>query len=385
MSIVSMISNFSADISRLNLKKSMEQTETSLAKISSGQRVFSAKEDPAALAIGSALATEVAALRSAQLNVAQGVSTLQIADGALGRMADIANRMKTLAAQSVSEQVSNQERVFIDNEYQQLMNEFDRISSDTKFNGVALLGGQAEYQATAVGANVGSANGIVGIQFNQNAAGGDVFEVSYYAPTKILTIRNATQNVSQSIAVDSPEVGFLANYTFERAGVTLTLNSSFDDTVTFAHAGANEEFQALALASPAPLSAVYQVGVATESSDRITVSIPVVNANSMNIAGSNLLTATSARSAIAVLDVAIDDLSSVRATVGAAQNRLEAAGETIAATIENSEAARSALLDVDISSEITEFSSKQVLAEAAINMLTRANQRPQVLLRLLEG
>lgn len=383
--VVSLISNFSADLSRIQLRSHSEATELALSKVSSGQRVFRASEDPAALAIGSALAIDVAALRSAQINVQQGTSTLQIADGALTNMAELTNRMKTLANQAISAQVSDTARGYIDVEYQELLREIDRISADTKFNGVVLLGGQTEFAIAAQGTSVDTNDGFVGFEFNQNVNNGDVFRVSYFAPTKVMTITNATQGIAQTIAVDSPSVGFLNEYTFERAGVTITLNSDFDDTTTFAHTGANEEFQANALATATALNAVYQVGTATDASDRVNVNLPVINSASMNLAGTNLLTIGDARLASSALDVALDMISSTRATVGASISRLETVGLTITTTIENSEAARSALLDADIASELTELTSKQVLTEAAVNMLTRANQRPQTLLQLLQG
>ena len=81
---------------------------------------------------------------------------------------------------------------------------------------------------------------------------------------------------------------------------------------------------------------------------------------------------------------AIDNINTFRANVGASQNRLDFASSNLAASIENAEAARSQLLDLDIASEITLFTSKQVLLQAGVAMLAQANQLPQNLLRLLQ-
>ena len=81
---------------------------------------------------------------------------------------------------------------------------------------------------------------------------------------------------------------------------------------------------------------------------------------------------------------AVDTLNTARATVGAAQNRLEFASDNLATTIENTEAARSSLLDLDVASEMTMFTSKQILVQSGVSMLAQANQMPQALLKLFQ-
>ena len=81
---------------------------------------------------------------------------------------------------------------------------------------------------------------------------------------------------------------------------------------------------------------------------------------------------------------AIDALSTARANVGAAQNRLDFASDNLASTIENTEAARSSLLDLDVASEMTAFTAKQVLVQSGVAMLAQANQMPNVVLSLLK-
>lgn len=84
------------------------------------------------------------------------------------------------------------------------------------------------------------------------------------------------------------------------------------------------------------------------------------------------------------VDNAIDNLNEFRADVGAAQNRLDFASANLNVSIENAEAARSTLLDLDIAAEMTTFTSKQVLLQTGVAMLAQANQLPQNLLRLLQ-
>jgi flagellin len=91
-------------------------------------------------------------------------------------------------------------------------------------------------------------------------------------------------------------------------------------------------------------------------------------------------TAANAASALESVNGAIDNLNEFRADVGAAQNF---ASGNLSVAIENAEAARSTLLDLDIAAEITTFTSKQVLMQSGVAMLAQANQLPQNLLRLL--
>ncbi|MGH6884406.1 MAG: S8 family serine peptidase, partial [Hypericibacter sp.] len=110
------------------------------ARLSSGSRVVSAKDDAAAMAIGSRINSKVQALRQAGVNAGQAASMVQIADGAMAKVTTIIDRMKSLAVQSSSGQLSGTERAMINTEYVALRDEIDRISGATEFNGQTLVG-----------------------------------------------------------------------------------------------------------------------------------------------------------------------------------------------------------------------------------------------------
>jgi flagellin len=84
-----------------------------------------------------------------------------------------------------------------------------------------------------------------------------------------------------------------------------------------------------------------------------------------------------------ILDASIAQLNTFRSNVGALISRFEFASANLATTIENLDASRSVLLDVDMAAEMSNFSSKQVLLQASVAMLAQANQQPQQLLKLL--
>lgn len=383
--VVSIVSNNASDIARRNLEASTLRVNDASNKISSGQRVFEAKEDAAALSIGTALKIDVASFRAAQVNVSQGTSLLQIADASLGQLTDILNRMNVLANTSVSDQLSSVERQVLDTEYQTLLSEFDRIVETTDFNGVPLLGGINDNQLNSVGANIDSDDGFVGFEFDATPANGDVFEIDYFSVTNVMNVRNTTTNVVQTLFVQSPQVGALATYNFDNLGVEITLNSDFDDTTDIVHAGAGEEFDVVTLATAAAATFDFQVGTTTAAQDRIDITLPVVNSTVLGLGTSSVDTRANALNAKIAISSAVDLINTARANVGASLTRLETANNNIAVAIENSELARSALLDADVAQEVTEMTSQQTLAQAGVSILSQANAQPDVLLGLLRN
>jgi flagellin len=95
---LNIISNFSANVAHRNLTSSDMQATNSLAKLSAGTRVLGAKDDAAALAVGSRLGAEIAGLKTAAVNAGQAISMLQVADGAMSQVNDVLVRMKSLAS-----------------------------------------------------------------------------------------------------------------------------------------------------------------------------------------------------------------------------------------------------------------------------------------------
>ena len=153
---LNIISNFAANVAHRNLARTDMQATASLAKLSAGTRVLSAKDDAASLAIGSRLRAEVEALKQANVNTGQASSMLQIADGAMATISDILVRMKSLATQSASDQLGTTERSILNSEFTALRSEIDRIANDTEFNGIKLTQGGLSASETAAGTGAGA-------------------------------------------------------------------------------------------------------------------------------------------------------------------------------------------------------------------------------------
>jgi flagellin len=381
---ISITSNFSSAIARQNLTHASDEVSRSVSRVSSGLRVFSAKEDASSLAIATNLRVDVAAFRAAQINVTQATSMLQIADGAMGEISTIMERMGFLAATAQSDQISDVERGFLNTEYQQLLSEMTRIGETATFNDTPLLGGATRIDLNNTTAGLTAGQGFAAYTFDQNKVSDlDAFEVSYDAATNLMTVTNTTTGIADSRLVATPAPGFVNEYNFDDIGVKLTLSSSFDDAVNIAPA--TETFDVLASAQSGPLNVTFQVGVGTSSNDRITLSLPEINATALGIGASDISTKNTADVSAANIKSAMDQLNLARADIGAYQSRVQYAANNVAVIMENTEASRSTLIDTDVPAEITNLTSNQVLVEAGVSMVAQANQRPQVLLRLLEG
>jgi flagellin len=112
--------NTSANTALRYLGVNNMNASNSLAKLSSGSRIVKASDDAASLAVGTKIKADVTALKQAAVNAGQASSLLQVADGGMARTADILQRMKALSVQAQSGSVTNNERAFLDEEYQAL-------------------------------------------------------------------------------------------------------------------------------------------------------------------------------------------------------------------------------------------------------------------------
>ncbi|MEQ9349703.1 MAG: flagellin, partial [Alphaproteobacteria bacterium] len=179
-----------------------------------------------------------------------------------------------------------------------------------------------------------------------------------------MTIANGTNNVTVSLTLETA-------FTSDGAGGTITL-----DALNHAVQGA--------VSTSNTTTFSFKVGSGTSAQDDISVSVGAISVSSLGLTGTDVTDAANADSASGLITTAIDTLNTRRSQVGAAQNRMEFASANISVAIENMEASRSGLLDLDIASEMSRFTSKQILLQAGVAMLGQANRMPQNLLALLQ-
>lgn len=147
------------NISALNAWRNLTITDGSLAKslekLSSGYRINKAADDAAGLAISEKMRAQIRGLQLAQRNAQNGISLIQTAEGALNETHAILQRMRELAVQALNGTNTDDDRAALDKEYQQLIDEIDRIANNTEFNTLKLLNGTLANVTLQVGANSG--------------------------------------------------------------------------------------------------------------------------------------------------------------------------------------------------------------------------------------
>ncbi len=384
---LNVISNYAANVAHRNLQNSDMAATNSLAKLSAGTRVLSAKDDAAALAVGSRLSLEESGLKQAAVNAGQASSMLQIADGAMSQVFDILSRMKSLAVQAGSGQLSDTDRSNLNTEYQQLTSEITRIAGNTTFSGTNLVNGSQSLNASPTGYASGQfVNGITVKGFTVDTTGSNsTFSISHAASSSTYSLSDGTTTYTGTIAPAALTGGKV------NGPITLKLTAAGSDAEMDLSLGANFDTQVASSNSAAVIvgsnttSFTFKVGSGTTSSDDITINIGGVTLAALGIdSTSSVDTVSNAASASNQINSAVGTLNTARATVGALQNRLDFAASNISIATENTEAARSNLMDLDVASEISNLTSKQILIQTGVAMLAQANQLPQGLLRLLQ-
>ncbi len=143
-----------------NLEGTQQELNRSLSRLSSGQRIVNAGDDAAGLAISQNLEAEGRGLKQAARNANDGVSFVQTAEGSLNEVSNILIRLRELGVQAASDTIGDDERGFLNKEYQTLKQEVDRIAQVSNFNGRKLLNGSGSELSFQVGTHAGEDNKI---------------------------------------------------------------------------------------------------------------------------------------------------------------------------------------------------------------------------------
>ena len=235
------------------LNASQADVNTALQRLSSGLRINTAKDDAAGLAISQRMTAQINGLNQAARNAADATSLSQTAEGALSEVTANLQRIRELAVQSANATNSSQDRTALQAEVTQLMAEIDRVSNQTKFNGVNLLNGTFTSQNFQVGANasetvaiasiassrtsdLGSYNGLVesNVTYTANdAANAKNVNFSATGATSLGAVADDAKAISS--ALNASGLGFSAT-----AGITSLAGTASDVLNTIA--GQNDTF-----------------------------------------------------------------------------------------------------------------------------------------------
>jgi flagellin len=266
--------NIAALTAQRNLAAVTNRLQGNYARLSSGLRIATAADDAAGLGISERMRAQIRSYAVAGRNAQDGVSLAQTAEGSLQEAQNNLVRMRELAMQAANGTLTAIDRATLDTEFQALIQEIERIATDSTFNGLPLLDGTA-----------------------------------------------------------------------------------------------------------APLD--IQVGI--NAGEVITITLPDVTTATLGVDVLDVTTDANASAALAVLDTAVDTISTARGGLGAGINRMNSAITSIANARENLSAAESRIRDVDVAAETSDLTRNTIMQQAAVSVLSQANTQPSLALTLLQG
>jgi flagellin len=384
-----------------NLGTSQSSLATSMQRLSSGLRVNSAKDDAAGLAIAERMNASVRGLNVAARNANDGISLAQTAEGALGKVGDMLQRMRELAVQSANATNSAEDRKALQAEVGQLRDEIDRVAKGASFNGKKLLDGSFTAAAFQVGAGAGE-NITVGSLADTRASG--LAKIDYAEVTVAAIDPEAAAFTDFDVEIDAGDleitvdgtdydlgaIGVAASGTERLGQVVEAINRKTSDTGVSAFLVNNGDgtFDLELLSSRVDEDGVAIVPTFTGASAATTgfAAPTFAAAAATDVVGIDTLDVTTDKGAwvaIKKLDSALDQVNSARGKLGAVQSRFENAVANIQIQAENTSASRGRIMDADFATETANLSRAQILQQAGTAMVAQANQLPQQVLSLL--
>jgi flagellin len=276
--IASLRASNASNSANMSLSSAME-------RLSTGKRINSAKDDAAGLAISANMTAQVKGMNQAIRNSNDGIALAQTAEGSLGEINNMLQRMRELAVQSASGTYQKADRDNLETEVDALQSQITDVISGAKFNGVSLFSGTAEVS---------------------------------------VSIQTGTSGATGKDQVD------------------------------------------------------IKIGQLTATTAAAATGVSVTGADA---AGAGV---AAARGALTSIDAAITEVSTVRASLGASQNRLQSVVNNLTTNATNLTDARSRIEDADFSTETTALAKAQILSQASTAMLAQANQSQQGVLKLLQ-
>lgn len=379
-----------------NLNTSQSALNTAIQRLSSGLRINSAKDDAAGQAIANRFTANIRGLTQAQRNANDGISLAQTTEGALTEVNNNLQRIRELSVQAATGSNSSSDLQSIQDEIKQRLEEINRVSEQTQFNGVKVLAKDTKMNIQ-VGANDGEIIAIDLKEITAKTLGLDGFNVS--GPKGTLGALVAadyqaaygTTTQVTATAVDEVNPGDLATRLGVAAGsVVLGAAAQKDEngnwfaTVTITAADATEvsTLKAKGFEVDGTNPTAFYIALDPESADLSAPASAAFDIDTANIQLSSI-TKGSTSNPLAKLDAALSNVDTLRSSLGAVQNRFDSVISNLGTTVTNLSASRSRIQDADYATEVSNMTRAQILQQAGTSVLAQANQTTQNVLSLL--
>jgi flagellin len=400
---LSVNNNLMALMAANNLTRTYNALSSSINRLSSGLRINGAADDAAGLAVRELMRSDIAVLQQGVRNANDAISMLQTMDGAAGVIDEKLIRMKELAEQASTGTYSDQQRQIMNDEFEAMRAEIDRIAQATDFNGIKMLNGgsggtAATVQALEVAENLNAvADTAAFVSAFSNYSSGESLVITFTDHNGNTTTSSYTLSDSDTIAdivtwlntagANAVISGATASWTMHQ-GLTITDDASGTSqmSVNFL-GGATYNFTTQTAGADATDGALkIHFGTGNDSAEDYYYAYNQdMTGTGLGIDTLNISTQHSAQAALEVIDDAILAKDTGRAHFGAVINRLQNTATNLTVQAENIQAAESQISDVDVAFEMTQFMNNQIKAQAAVAMLSQANMVPQMAMTLLGG
>ncbi|MHA6311686.1 FliC/FljB family flagellin [Pantoea sp. S-LA4] len=395
-------------ITQNNINKNQSALSTSIERLSSGLRINSAKDDAAGQAIANRFTSNIKGLTQAARNANDGISAAQTTEGALSEINNNLQRIRELTVQAQNGTNSDSDKSSIQDEIKSRLDEIDRVSGQTQFNGVNVLAKDGAMKIQ-VGANDGETITIDLKKIDSSTLGLSTFNVtgpvsktgtlsgpstanlqSYYGATTKMTTTSVAEaasgdDLATRLGVDSGSVAIANAAVADDNGnlfakVTITPGSAAEVNSLKAN-GFESEYDA---GTSTGVAKEYYIALDPKDADTSAGTTAAFSLDTTKLNLNNMVSG-STTDPLAKLDDAIASVDKFRSSLGAIQNRLDSAVTNLNNTTTNLSEAQSRIQDADYATEVSNMSKAQIIQQAGNSVLAKANQVPQQVLSLLQG
>jgi flagellin len=326
-----------------SLAESSRELSTAMERLSSGKKINSAADDAAGFAIAERMTAQVRGLNMAAKNANDGLAMLATIENATNDVTDMLQRVRELAVQASNDTNSSTDREYLQKEVDSLLNEINRVASQTVYNDQVVLDGTHTGQL-----QVGTDNGQ-NITFNIKSIDTDTLGLTGVS-------NDAATEATNAAAGGTPALvgAFTPGFTPAVLATTTADNATYDADGTIS--GTNK-------------AALETAATAAGAGD--------------SILGLSVLTADDAEAALTKITTAIEQVAGNRAEYGAMANRLDYTVSNLMNVAEFTTAARSRIEDADFAAESARLAKAQVLQQTGTAMLAQANASSQLAIQLI--
>ena len=381
--------NASAVIANNALQRNDNRLQESLQRLSSGLKIVNAKDNPSGLAMSKRMNAQIEGLNMATQNAGDGISVIEIADGAMSEIHDMLHRINELAVKSSTGTMTDDDRQMIQTEVEGLQDEITRIVSTTEFNGQTLLDGTFDlkgytdnvdvkvvYYGDALGSGEYTIGGDLNITYKEDGTI-DTVESNGAGPDEITIIKAPNETINAKISkVNGNVITIEGDNDFElKLRVPQKPTTPPDPVATATYSNVKMELEGFG---------AMDTQIGANEGQQLGIRIQAITLDLIGIADLDMKTQESARESLGKMGDAVKYVSAARSRLGAYQNRLEHTINSLDISVENMTAAYSRIMDLDMAEEMTEYTTLQVLSQASTSMLAQANERPSQVLQLLQ-